>query len=148
MKSRIKYIMESRIKYINEIFRNLFNLSELGLSDALILGVSLILLVILSCILSVFLPILLHVLELDEKLQKATKFSKSDFIQISLTSILSEEWQADLNTLRQRWIKKGLSSKEIRFLTDKHLFHAILGSIIVKIENYWLPKHKSEQEIE
>jgi len=65
-----------------------------------------------------------------------------------LETILPEEWQADLKTLQERWIKQNYSCQKIRFLTIKHIFHMVLGYIQIQLENIWLPNNVSTKEIE
>jgi hypothetical protein len=70
------------------------------------------------------------------------------FNGFKLETILPKEWQADLKTLQERWIKQSYSCKNIRFLTIKHIFHMGLGYIQIQLENIWLPNNASTKEIE
>jgi hypothetical protein len=84
------------------------------------------------------------------------KKSDQDIIKpeqkVSITSHLissfPEDWQADLESQKERWIKQKYLSKTIRYLILKHLLHMIWVYIQIKIENIWLPKSSSTKEIE
>jgi hypothetical protein len=73
---------------------------------------------------------------------------KETFNNCKLETIFPEEWQADLKTLQERWMKQSYSCKKIRFLTIKHIFHMGLGYIQIQLENIWLPNNASTKEIE
>lgn len=59
---------------------------------------------------------------------------------------LPEEYRSDFFQLRKRWQKKGLSVKEIKYLTYKHLIHIILGLIQIKIQNILLFRYSSNKD--
>ncbi len=59
---------------------------------------------------------------------------------------LPEDYRSDLFQLRERWQKKGLSPKEIKYLTYKHLIHIIFGLIQVKIQNFLLFRYSSNKD--
>ena len=65
-----------------------------------------------------------------------------------LISSFPEDWQADLESQKERWIKQKYPSQTIRYLILKHLLHMIWVYIQIKIENIWLPKSSSTKEIE
>ncbi|MGK7953899.1 MAG: hypothetical protein AB4063_01315 [Crocosphaera sp.] len=46
---------------------------------------------------------------------------------------LPEEYRSDWFQLRESWQKKGLSAKEIKYLTYKHLIHIILVSVMLAL---------------
>ncbi len=59
---------------------------------------------------------------------------------------LPEEYRSDLFQLRERWQRQGLSAKEIKYQTYKHLIHSILGLIQVKIQNFFLFQYSSNKD--
>ncbi len=65
-----------------------------------------------------------------------------------LISSFPEDWQADLESQKERWIKQKYPPQTIRSLILKHLLHMIWVYIQIKIENIWLPKSTSTKEIE
>jgi hypothetical protein len=73
---------------------------------------------------------------------------KETFNGCKLETIFPEEWQADLKTLQERWMKQSYSCQKIRVLTIKHIFHMGLGYIQIQLENIWLPNNASTKEIE
>jgi hypothetical protein len=73
---------------------------------------------------------------------------KATFNGCKLETIFPEEWQADLKTLQERWMKQSYSYQKIRVLTIKHIFHMGLGYIQIQLENIWLPNNASTKEIE
>jgi hypothetical protein len=64
-----------------------------------------------------------------------------------LISGFPEDWQADLESQKERWIKQKYPSQTIRYFILKHLLHMIWVYIQIKIENIWLPKSASTKEI-
>jgi hypothetical protein len=60
-----------------------------------------------------------------------------------LISVFPEDWQADLESQQERWIKRNYSSRKIKYLILKHLLHMVWVYIQIQIENIWLPKSSS-----
>lgn len=73
---------------------------------------------------------------------------KKEPIADKLIFLLPEDYQGELQALRERWMKRNYPPREIRRLTYKHLFHSYWGLIQSKFENLRLPKHNTGKEIE
>ena len=89
-----------------------------------------------------------HLLWMLLLLRQSSLLTKKGFIADKLETMFPEEWQADLKTLQERWVKQSYSCQKIRFLTIKHIFHMVLGYIQIQVENIWLPNNASTKEIE
>jgi hypothetical protein len=61
------------------------------------------------------------------------KIREEDFINKNLLSVLPEEWQADLQALKKRWLKNKFSSFKIRRLTIKYLCDMYFAVVRIKI---------------
>jgi len=89
-----------------------------------------------------------HLLWMLLLLRQSSLLTKKGLIADKLETIFPEEWQADLKTLQERWMKQNYPCQKIRFLTIKHIFHMGLGYIQIQLENIWLPNNASTKEIE
>ncbi len=74
------------------------------------------------------------------------KINKSEPIYQKITARLPEEYRSDLFQLRERWQKKGLSAKDIEYLTYKYLIDIIWALIQVKIQNLSLFRYSRNKD--
>ena len=90
---------------------------------------------------------ILIIINEDEEFQNV-ELEKKVSITNHLIFGFPEDWQADLESQKERWIKQQYSSQKIKHLILKHLLHMIWIYIQIQIENIWLPKSSSTKEIE
>jgi len=76
------------------------------------------------------------------------KTREENFIKKKLLSALPEEWQADLQALQKRWMKKKYSSFKIRKLTIKYICDMYFAAMKIKIENFYFFNRSSKKEID